>query len=289
MGRTLGILLLLLLFPPGLSAAELPFQGRACISLEENDLRAARLLAQTASIRHAIRATGDTLRPSLIMVTGALLNIILDPLLIFGWGPFPRLGIAGAALATVADAHRPFPALIVDRAWNVRGGNANAFALFERYASRPPAADGTLNALALCVDPEGLRPRIRNWGPFMVRLLTQFRLELAREDDAALRALVERIEGDPEFRAAQRRGAEPSEDPVATLVLEADGRALALFTLHSNLAVARDATLADLRVETFFPADAATRAALLALDAELAGSGTGAAPGRRSSAGVDPR
>ena len=58
MGRTLGIALLLLLFPPGLSAAELPFQGHACIPLEENDLRAARLLARTAAIRHAIRTTG---------------------------------------------------------------------------------------------------------------------------------------------------------------------------------------------------------------------------------------
>lgn len=200
-----------------------------------------------------------------------------------------RLRPALEALRAVAEAHRPFPALIVDRAWNVRGGNANAFALVERYAARPPGADGTLNALALCVDPEGLRPRIRNWGPFMVRLLTQFRLELAREDDPALRALVERIEADPEFRAAQRRGAEPSGAPVATLLLEADGRALALFTLHSNLAVARDATLADLRVETFFPADATTRAALLALDGDLAGSGAGAAPGRRSSGDGDPR
>jgi len=48
-----------------------------------------------------IRAKGDTLTPALIMCTSMLLNIILDPLLIFGIGPFPRLEIAGAALATV--------------------------------------------------------------------------------------------------------------------------------------------------------------------------------------------
>ncbi len=50
---------------------------------------------------NAIRATGDTKTPSIIMLVAVGVNIILDPLLIFGIGPFPRLGLAGAALATV--------------------------------------------------------------------------------------------------------------------------------------------------------------------------------------------
>jgi Na+-driven multidrug efflux pump len=50
---------------------------------------------------NAIRSLGDTKTPSIIMLIGAGSNIILDPLLIFGIGPFPRLEIAGAAIATV--------------------------------------------------------------------------------------------------------------------------------------------------------------------------------------------
>ena len=50
---------------------------------------------------HAIRATGDTKTPSLIMMIAAGVNALLDPLLIFGYGPFPELGIKGAAIATV--------------------------------------------------------------------------------------------------------------------------------------------------------------------------------------------
>ena len=50
---------------------------------------------------NAIRATGDTKTPSMVMLVTVFVNIILDPLLIFGIGPFPKLGIAGAALATV--------------------------------------------------------------------------------------------------------------------------------------------------------------------------------------------
>lgn len=48
-----------------------------------------------------LRATGDTFLPGMLMVTSAVVNIILDPLLIFGYGPFPEMGIRGAALATV--------------------------------------------------------------------------------------------------------------------------------------------------------------------------------------------
>jgi len=50
---------------------------------------------------NAIRATGDTKTASAIMLVAMLMNLILDPLLIFGIGPFPRLELTGAAIATV--------------------------------------------------------------------------------------------------------------------------------------------------------------------------------------------
>jgi len=48
-----------------------------------------------------LRASGDTKTPSYIMAMGGLNNVILDPVLIFGWGPFPAMGMQGAALATL--------------------------------------------------------------------------------------------------------------------------------------------------------------------------------------------
>jgi putative MATE family efflux protein len=50
---------------------------------------------------NALRASGDTINPSIIMTVSALINVILDPILIYGLGPFPRLEIKGAAIATV--------------------------------------------------------------------------------------------------------------------------------------------------------------------------------------------
>lgn len=59
----------------------------------------------------ALRATGDTRTPSVVMLGAACLNGVLDPLLIFGLGPLPAFGLAGAALATVI-------------AWSVASGAA---------------------------------------------------------------------------------------------------------------------------------------------------------------------
>ena len=47
---------------------------------------------------NALRASGDTINPSIIMTVSALINVILDPILIYGLGPFPRLEIKGAAM-----------------------------------------------------------------------------------------------------------------------------------------------------------------------------------------------
>ena len=70
-----------------------------------------------------MRASGDTRTPLLIDLFAVTLNAVLDPFLIYGWGPFPKLGVTGAAWATffaqatmvalffvvAARGHRAFP------------------------------------------------------------------------------------------------------------------------------------------------------------------------------------
>ena len=60
-----------------------------------------------------LQAEGDMKTPMFAQILGAVTNIVLDPLLIFGMFGFPRMGIAGAAIATVAG--QIIAALIVSK------------------------------------------------------------------------------------------------------------------------------------------------------------------------------
>ena len=48
-----------------------------------------------------LQGTGDTIHPMIIQMSGAIFNIIFDPILIFGYFGLPAMGVAGAAYATV--------------------------------------------------------------------------------------------------------------------------------------------------------------------------------------------
>lgn len=80
---------------------------------------------------NALRATGDARIPSLALLVAAVLNALLDPLLIFGWGIFPRLGLAGAAWASVLSQAVMLVMLLAVLAW--RDGML--------VAARPRSAD----------------------------------------------------------------------------------------------------------------------------------------------------
>ncbi len=62
---------------------------------------------------NAIRAAGNTVIPSTIMMIAVIINIILDPILIFGWGKIPALGLKGAAIATVFARFTTFTASLL--------------------------------------------------------------------------------------------------------------------------------------------------------------------------------
>lgn len=71
-------------------------------------------------------ATGSSALSMISQVLGAVINIILDPILIFGLGPFPELGVEGAAIATVIGQSASAAAALI---FNLKFNKAARFSL----------------------------------------------------------------------------------------------------------------------------------------------------------------
>jgi putative MATE family efflux protein len=109
---------------------------------------------------NAIRATGDTKTPSMVMLVAVTVNIILDPLLIFGIGPFPRLEMAGAAIATVTARATTFAVAIWVLAYREKMLTFKPPKVLDEvisswkeilYIGRPTAATNVVNPLTIGV------------------------------------------------------------------------------------------------------------------------------------------
>lgn len=64
-----------------------------------------------------VRGTGNMALPATVMLGNAAVYILLSPTLIMGWGPFPRMGVVGAAAASVASFGAGTIALLVYLVW----------------------------------------------------------------------------------------------------------------------------------------------------------------------------
>lgn len=182
------------------------------------------------------------------------------------------LQFAIQALETVLESHRPFPAIVVDRAWNMYAGNDNAFGLFQMLLDQPIIANeqSPVNVLRLCLSHQGFRPYLQNWPDFAQNMLNHLKRELDFDrSNESLQTLIKEFEADPEIAARTNSKEPPRLSPVSTLEFERDGRSLQLFTMISQISNPNDATLAELRVETFLPANEATRSVLNAIDANI--------------------
>ncbi|UWZ40225.1 helix-turn-helix transcriptional regulator [Dactylosporangium roseum] len=169
----------------------------------------------------------------------------------------PQLEAVRASLRKVLTAHEPYPAVVVDRRWDVLDANGPLLRLAEGAA--PELLEPPVNVLRLALHPDGLAPRIVNLGEWRAHLLTRLERQAAAIGDADLRALLEELRGYPGGTAGGRPG---PQDVVVPLCIRAGEGELRFFSVTAVFGSPLDVTVAELAIESFFPADAATAEAL---------------------------
>lgn len=163
------------------------------------------------------------------------------------------------ALQRFLAAHEPYPALVVDRRWNLVLANDALGFLTEGVAPwllEPPA-----NALRATLHPEGMAPHILNFGEWSGHLVHRLRREVALTADAALEELLEEVLSFPGVQGEPPQLGAAAEI-VLPLQLRHGDRRLSFFGTVTTFGTPADVTLAELSLEAFYPADEATAAAL---------------------------
>lgn len=99
-----------------------------------------------------LQASGKTIFTLYTQGTGAVINILLDPVFIFGWGPIPAMGIAGAGVATVIGQ---WIAAIMAVFFNLKCNHDVTFSLknirFHKYTTGPILAVGIPSTLMMAI------------------------------------------------------------------------------------------------------------------------------------------
>jgi transcriptional regulator with XRE-family HTH domain len=166
----------------------------------------------------------------------------------------PEMEPVRRALDFLLAAHDPYPAVVVDRRWNLVAANQSLGLLTALVA--PELLEPPANVLRASLHPDGLAPHIANLAEWRAHLLERLERQAAVSGDAELTALRAELEGYPGPHAEHEVG----DDILVPLRIRAGGGELAFFSTIATFGTAVEITAAELAIESFFPADDATAA-----------------------------
>lgn len=172
----------------------------------------------------------------------------------------PALDAARRAVELILKGHEPYPALAVDRHWNLVSYNRAVPHLMK--AADPSLLQAPVNVLRLSLHPQGLAPQIANLAQWRSHLFDRLRQQIHVTGDAQLAALLEELRGYPvpENGRAQLAGEHPG--VVMPFQFRTPAGILSFISTTTIFGSPVDVTLQELAMETFFPADEFTAAAL---------------------------
>ena len=173
----------------------------------------------------------------------------------------PEMRPVRDAIEQVVSEHEPYPALVVDRHWDLVSANRALALLVEGAAAHllePP-----VNVLRLCLHPEGIAPRIINLPYWCARVLERLRRDAFVTGDPALNALHDELasypSGDPGQPLDRAFG-----EVALPLRVRYGNRELSFISTRTSFGNALDVTVDELSIESFFPTDEPTADAMRA-------------------------
>lgn len=174
----------------------------------------------------------------------------------------PALAAVREALETILAQQEPFPALVMDRSWDIRHTNTAARRFFAfLHKGRTTDPPGPANVLRRMFHPDGVRPHVTNWPEVAEALVRRARREAIGSvlDERAQRILDEVLDypGVPAHLRALDTTAPLL--PIVPIRYARGDRRFDFFSTVTTLGTPQDVTLQELRIECFFPMNDETR------------------------------
>jgi transcriptional regulator with XRE-family HTH domain len=171
----------------------------------------------------------------------------------------PELSHVREALQMILNHHDPYPAIAVDRHWNIVASNPSTAGLTSVVDVDPSLLEPPVNAMRLSFHPRGLAPAIVNLGTWHAHFRERIERQLALSADEELAALLEEIDGyAPRDEAT---GTAPGL-PGPLRVRAPDGGELSFFGVFATFDTPFEVTTSELAIELLFPGDATTTEAI---------------------------
>jgi transcriptional regulator with XRE-family HTH domain len=165
----------------------------------------------------------------------------------------PSMLAIRTTLRRLLKAHEPYPALVVDRWWNIVESNAG-MAIFTADVDET-LLKAPINALRLTLHPDGLAGRITNLPEVRAAALASLQRQIAGTADPELQDLYDELR---EYAANDRPAQPGTAEVVVPMKLDHQGHELSLLTTIATFGTPLDVTVSELMIESFYPADEPT-------------------------------
>lgn len=175
----------------------------------------------------------------------------------------PALEAARKAIDLVLAGHEPYPALAIDRHWTLVAHNKSVSLMLAGID--PSLLQPPVNVLRLSMHPGGLAPRIANIAQWRSHLIARLRRQIEVSADTVLAELLNELSSYQVPSESETNAPSIDREYAGVIVpfqIVTESGILSFVSTTTIFGTPVDITLSELAIESFFPADAATAAAL---------------------------